>query len=352
MDANVKASLLKHIAKAEGGMLMDNMQAALGLMLRAGLAYKARVTCAVIGVHEDNRDGVAIDVQHMQTLIQSISGMGWVEDEGKRVAIELQDDAESDKTRAFNMKLHLESGGKLPRADAGGPLRYATIMGSHANMASRALLFGSKHHDQSLTDAEGNLSLDRAPAGWRQAIKDGQEWTILTRSVAKELPEIIPLLQSSGNASQQVAKPEDELQMTGKILAAINKFSQKHGNKEVLWIDIKNDVLRSRPRCAAICPAIFGFVVKYGGRSFMSETESFIRAQGVSKEIGDVWGALQAETKGDARVAWRHMLLKYAFFEVDRHLSVSEVSRMQDLLVTHCFLYKQGIILIMFILID
>ena len=192
MDANVKASLLQHIAKAEGGMLMDNMQAALGLMLRTGLAYKARVSCAVIGVHEDNRDGVAIDVQHMQTLIQSISGMGWVEDEGKRVAIELQDDAGSDKTRSFNMKLHLESEGKLPRGDAGGPLRYATIMGSHANMASRALLFGSKHHDQSLTDSEGNLSLDRAPAGWRQAIKDGQEWTILTRTVAKELPEIIP----------------------------------------------------------------------------------------------------------------------------------------------------------------
>ena len=121
MDANVKASLLQHIAKAEGGMLMDNMQAALGLMLRTGLAYKARVSCAVIGVHEDNRDGVAIDVQHMQTLIQSISGMGWVEDEGKRVAIELQDDAGSDKTRSFNMKLHLESEGKLPRGDAGGP---------------------------------------------------------------------------------------------------------------------------------------------------------------------------------------------------------------------------------------
>ena len=68
MDANVKASLLQHIAKAEGGMLMDNMQAALGLMLRTGLAYKARVSCAVIGVHEDNRDGVAnsysIDLWH------------------------------------------------------------------------------------------------------------------------------------------------------------------------------------------------------------------------------------------------------------------------------------------------
>lgn len=67
----------------------------------------------------------------------------------------------------------------------------------------------------------------------------------------------------SGNATQQVAKPEGELQVARKVLTAIVNFKKRTGRSNVTWSQIKDDVLRSKPPISASLPLVFVFVLRF-----------------------------------------------------------------------------------------
>ena len=94
----------------------------------------------------------------------------------------------------------MESIGTLPSSEE---IRFATICGSHANMAARAIMHGSMVHD--------------IPNEWRRAIQDGAEWKVIKAVVWQQFPELVDMVCQSGNTNQGISKQEDEMQLLNKI---------------------------------------------------------------------------------------------------------------------------------------
>ena len=215
----------------------------------------------------------------------------------------------------------MESAGRLAGPEL-GPLRYATISGSHANMVNRSLLAGM--------DCGGH-SLSAVPQAWRKAIQEGVEWQVIKRQVLSAFPSLIDYICQSGNSIQAISKAEDELQLMQKILSAIKSYN---GQSAVKWADISAAVLRSRPKCAPSAPGIFAFVLKYGGsEKLLQATEVHVRNFGrANRELGqEVWTILSQDVKNvSCHLRWRHMLLKFAYCNAERPLSATDATWMSE----------------------
>ena len=149
-----------------------------------------------IGVHELNRDGMGIQAGHVSELISSILALGYVREQAKGICIEVPMDSQGDATRAFNTKLVLQSKGKLPPADV-ERMRFASIVGSHSNMAHRCILAGLER-------------LREADKAFAHAVESGIVWTVVAHSVQSQWPQFASLVQAAGNASSQISKAEDD----------------------------------------------------------------------------------------------------------------------------------------------
>ena len=218
----------------------------------------------------------------------------------------------------------MESNGTLPSSEE---IRFATICGSHANMAARAIMHGSMVHD--------------IPNEWRRAIQDGAEWKVIKAVVWQQFPELVDMVCQSGNTNQSISKQEDEMQLLNKIRQACKAYG---GSGAPKWQDVAGAALRSRPKCGPSGPAIFGFVVRFGGSSkLLADTQAYVRACGKGgRELGqETWATLSQEMKNfPDHLRWRHALLKYGFAG-DTTLTVTDAARKQFISVcTHtCIIY-------------
>ena len=331
MDQKHVDKLREFVARSSGSKgegLLAEMNKLMEYLFEHNLAYRTTVRCSAVGVHPQNRDGMGVSCHHVAELIKSIHALGFDPSKVNMLLVEMLPGSQESKAAIeFNDKMAMASNGRLPPVACGGPLRYCTIQGSHTNMACRSLLYGAASDDEALTDSSGKLEISRVGGQWAAAIKSGMECTVLTSAVATTSPEIISLLQASGNAVQQISKEEDEIQVSNRIIQAIQSYLKMHG-KTPLWSDISNHVLRSQPKCKDAAPSIFLFSLKYSaGDAFWTETEAYIRAHGLSRSLGpETWTNLTTDVKGDARVWYRHMLLKFAFCNAERVLSASDVA--------------------------
>ena len=115
-------------------------------------------------------------------------------------------------------------------------------------------------------NAIGNTSLqERKDPTFANAIKNGVTWTMVSSVVQEKFPQFASLCQAAGNATQQVAKHEGELQVARKVLMAIVNFKKRTGRSNVTWSEIKDDVLRSKPPNSASLPLVFVFVLRFSG---------------------------------------------------------------------------------------
>ena len=206
-------------------------------------------------------------------------------------------------------------------------LRYATISGSHANMANRAIQHGALHDEPTLTDGSGRLTMSAIGSAWAAAINNGSSWMVIKRCVAAEMPGVIELVSMGMNATQQVSKGEDEMQLLKKILQAIQNYEKTH-SRAPQWSEIADETLRSRPKCHLSAGPIFTFAMKFAGAGgALKHTESFVRANGrPSRDLGpEVWTQLSQDVKHGPMLWWRHALLKHAYCS-DRALSVTDVT--------------------------
>ena len=186
----------------------------------------------------------------------------------------------------------MESGGKLPAAEE---IRYATICGSRANMAARAIFHGGL----GLAD----LSLHEIPGEWRKAIADGCDWKVIKAVVWKEFPQLLDLVRQSGNTNQSISKQEDELQLINKVKQAITSWPGASAPK---WQDVSATVTKVRPLRSVhlrLCSEIWWLQQDVGGHTSLG------------RELGqETWAILSQEMKSfPDHLRWRHALLKYAY---------------------------------------
>ncbi|CAE7523431.1 unnamed protein product [Symbiodinium natans] len=242
LSANARQKIQEHLTQAQSGMLVQSMQSLMRFLLSTGLAYKQRLSCEHVGTHELNRDGLGVSAGHVQDLVSSLAHLGFVEDECKPVCIEVPADSRGDQTRAFNVKLMAQSEGKLPPMDP-SRLRFASVMGSHTNMVFRSFLYKAIHPDTELT-VNGKLSLEKLEGmdkPFAEAIRNGVHWTVVDHDVQAEFPAFASLMQASGNATNQISKMEDELQIASKIMQSVKLHMARNAVSSVTFADVQKD---------------------------------------------------------------------------------------------------------------
>ncbi|CAE7536952.1 unnamed protein product [Symbiodinium necroappetens] len=286
-----RAIIQGFLQAAEGGKLVQSIDGLHEFLVQHGVAWRQVIHCDHVGVHSQNRDGLGCSSAHVHDLLKSICSIGFSQSEVRGICVEVPHGPEGDEIRGFNQRLVSDAGGRLAPVTS---LRYASVVGSHANQAARCIWHKVAHDDDRLT-VDGKLSLEKLEAvdrAWARSIRDGHTWLVVSHELAQEFPQYCLLAQAAGN------------------------------------------ILRSRSPHASALPSIFGFVLKYGGGtehdSFMARTERHVRAHGFPNRVlgGDMWHALSQDCKGpEQHVSWRHMLLKFGLCGPEKCLTLTDVKR-------------------------
>lgn len=197
------------LKKAESGQMARCGQL-ISLLRKHRLAWDQQISSSLIGIHPENRDGSGCSVAHCHQLCTEFYELGFSNDLTHNIAVEL---APGDTTcLAFNAKLSLEAAGKLPSAEVTSMLRYASISGSHSNMAMRLFLYQVPHTDERLT-VGGRLSVEKVKLEdplYGEAIEQGMKWTIISHLVVQQYPKLPLLVQAAANSQNQVAQTESQ----------------------------------------------------------------------------------------------------------------------------------------------
>ena len=176
-------------------------------------------------------------------------------------------------------------------------------------------------HEGGALTQDGKLSLSlvqKHDQAFYKAATTGITFKVLNKEVARQWPDLLPMIQQYGNASLQ--KQEHELQMLCRLHALYVAQQAKGG--AVSFAEIKRKALQSRPPCAAAVPALYSFVLKASGGStgeLLKETERFVRQRCSSaRSLGaDLWEVLDHEPKGFASsgslALFRHAMVKLAY---------------------------------------
>ena len=333
MQQTDKVLIAGFLQAAESGKLVQSIDALHGFLLQQNLAWRQTIHCDHVGVHSQNRDGLGCSSSHVHELIKSITSIGYSGGEARGICIEIPHGPDGDEIREFNERLVNDAGGRLAPVTS---LRYASVVGSHANQAARCIVHKVTHDDERLT-VDGRLSLEKLESvdmAWAKSIREGITWLVVSYEVAREFPQYCLLAQAAGNASGQIAAVEHELQLAKRVNVSIQAFLNRTKKTAVTYQDVSAEILRSRSPHASALPAIFGFVLKYGGGadkdSFMSRTERHIRAHGNPSRAlgGDMWHALSQDCKGsEQHVCWRHMLIKFGLCGPEKCLTLTDCKR-------------------------
>ena len=324
------------LAEASGGALVKSMERVYKLLQNAGLMYSQKVSSMFIGVHPANRDGVGVSARHVHDLLADLVSLGWSDSEFRGICVEL---AESERASIFkwNRDLAQHSDGQIPDFDSECMLKYCTIAGSHTNQVLRC--FQARVASSALQVSDGsNLNLDKLKAldsDFYEAASQGATWRVVSHLVPEKFPSFCGLAQSAANAAGHVAREESELHLCRKIHTEIMKHYQQTGKEFVTYQDIKDAVLRSKPRAAATVPALFVFTLRYsGGQSghLLHETEKFVRGHAHNSRVlgPEIYEGLNTELKGrDPQAQLRHMILHFGYSVSEpRTLTISDIKKL------------------------
>ena len=324
------------LAEASGGSLVKSMERVYKLLKDAGLMYTQKVSSMFIGVRPANRDGVGVSARHVHDLLADLVSLGWSSAEFRGMCVEL---AESERASIFrwNRDLAQHSDGQIADFDSESMLKYCTIAGSHTNQVLRC--FQARVASNALHVSDGkNLNLDKLKAldgDFYEAVTEGATWRIVSHLVPEKFPSFCGLAQSAANAAGHVAREESELHLCRKLHTEIMKHSQQTGKEFVTYHDVKDAVLRSKPRAAATVPALFVFTLRYSGGQLghlLHETEKFVRGHGHNSRVlgPEIYEGLNTELKGrDPQAQLRHMILHFGY-SVDeaRTLTVTDIKKL------------------------
>lgn len=109
---DVKNEILAAMANHSG--LVKQLDSCLAILKKHSLVYQAQIHSSHIGVHESNRDGMGVSVDHIFDLAESVFTVGFSDKVGRRICIELpMGDTSADATRDFNKALVESSNGRF-----------------------------------------------------------------------------------------------------------------------------------------------------------------------------------------------------------------------------------------------
>ena len=292
-------------AQEQGDRLVQATETALNLLEKHGFLYKAKMQCKHVGCHPKNRDGSGINIVDVHNLIDNIVASGFVLNRVSSLGVEVLDPDEIN----WNMKLVEQAGGKLGEMD-GNLIKVLSLQGSHTNMAFRMIFQGAAHGNLKIT-SNGKLSLENLrnhDEAFANAVAHGVTWKILSADVARQLPDLLGLVQRHGN--QTLMNPEHELQ----LMRRVHSFWQDEHRKGVAveYAKIQKRVCNLQSSHQKSLPFIYTFALKAAGGSnpwLLEETEQFVRTHSsANTSLGAaLWQSLCADVKGHSQhLRFRH----------------------------------------------
>ena len=292
-------------AQEQGDRLVQATETALNLLEKHGFLHKAQMQCKHVGCHPKNRDGSGINIVDVHNLIDNIVASGFVLNRVSSLGVEVLDPDEIN----WNMKLVEQAGGKLGEMD-GNLIKVLSLQGSHTNMAFRMIFQGAAHGNLKIT-SNGKLSLENLrnhDEAFANAVAHGVTWKILSADVARQLPDLLGLVQRHGN--QTLMNPEHELQ----LMRRVHSFWQDEHRKGVAveYAKIQKRVCNLQSSHQKSLPFIYTFALKAAGGSnpwLLEETEQFVRTHSsANTSLGAaLWQSLCADVKGHSQhLRFRH----------------------------------------------
>ena len=176
---------------------------------------------------------------------------------------------EKAKQLQANHDLVQASQGKL--ANMSGQERYLTCGSSHLTAFCRAVQAQCHTEDEWLsTLSNGHLSLDAIVAHgqdhvFRDMVTNGWNWTIISHSVEKALPELPVLVQQALNTVGAATMQPHETEVL-QTVSHLYQMAAKAGSKPNLKACL-DQVATSKPTCLPYLETIGYYLTKYGGGS-------------------------------------------------------------------------------------
>ena len=293
----------------EGERFVKSVHSALKELEGSGHLYKMLIHCRHVGCHPQNRDGSGINGIDVHGLLDDIVTAGFVQDRVSAIAVEVGDNSEL----VFNQTLVEAHGGQLGSMDT-SQLKVLSLAGSHTNFVMR--LFDQEVvHDNEKVCANGKLSkemLARHDPQFHEAVISGYQWRVLSSHVTKQIPELLTMVQRTGNAT--LARGEHELQLLRRLHGIW--VSQSQLPSTVSYEKVKRIASPGlSPSLLKTLPHLFTFALKASGGItpwLLQETEAFVRAHASStKTLGsELWQALGQDVKGQTQVLrFRHSMV-------------------------------------------
>ena len=109
--------------------------------------------------------------------------------------------------------------------------------GSHTNIAFRAIAARAKRWDSNACH-DGRLAIEKMSPQWQDDIQNGVLWQIVSSEIWIHFPEWARLQQAAGNATGQVQKGEDEMQIARKISRPMQDYMHSKGVSSCTYNDI------------------------------------------------------------------------------------------------------------------
>ena len=167
-----------------------------------------------------------------------------------------------------NRDLVSASQGKL--ANISGQERYLTCGSSHLTAFCRAVQAQCTTEDEWLsTLSNGHLSLDAIVAHgqdhvFKDMVTNGWNWTIISHSVEKAIPELPVLIQQALNTVGAATLQPNETEVLQTVSHLYQMAANAGGSKPNLKACLEQ-VATSKPKCLPYLDIIGYYLAKYGG---------------------------------------------------------------------------------------
>ena len=341
LDVETRKLIERRIQRAEEGYLVSETAALLRDLEEKNLVYRSQIQPRFVRIHPLNRDGMGCGGTDVRALLSDIVSVGFDWSQPQPVAVELQDPTEIAEVTAFNEKLVMLSGTDKHTSLAPvepASVKFASLSSSHTNMALRLFAASMPHVGDEVLLVDGKLSLHQLrshDANFAEAVERGLMWTIVSNAVVAAYPTLAHLLQQAFNTSSQLQRKEGELQLFRRLLKTWQMEASKTATATAIsFHDVRGQILRSKPACAASVPFMWNFMLKFGGGSAgtdLLESESLVKSMASSQRIlgPQFWDHLSQDVRGgEPLLRVRHAAFRLAYIADENTVVPSDVKRL------------------------
>jgi hypothetical protein len=269
-----------------------HVQALLTAAEGAGIVYEMTINSQHVLTAPCNRNGDGVETWDVQENVSDITVTKFHQDLFKGLITDIRPE-DFDHVLEFNQKIASQAQGLLAKPEP-RKASHMTLWGGHTTQGFRAVQAKCAHWDADLC-VDGFLDLHRVACidpDYAAAVRNGATYRVIPSWFLINYPGLDVIVQAAGNILQNVAKPENDLQMLRKLHG---KIVQGHS-----FDDIKNAFLRSRPKNIGALPHMFNFIRKFPRADLLNLTIQFCKSKGgqIKQVNGDVFDAIQTDFKG------------------------------------------------------